>query len=244
MPQDTFVFKQFTIHQDKCAMKVGTDAVLLGSWVDTNQTENILDVGTGTGILALMMAQRSSAFIDAVEMNKESCEQAKQNASFSKWDSRIEIHCVMFQEYAANCQKKYQLIISNPPYFTGSLKAKEDSRTQARHNDNLPFQELIEGVLKLLHKSGKFCLILPCKEAIEVRTIAEKRGLYLSKLLRIKSKEGKENEIRHIMQFEFQPKGFSESTLYIEKNAPGIDAKNYTDSYKELTKDFYLNFKS
>ena len=238
MSQDTFVFKQFTIHQDKCAMKVGTDAVILGSWVKTTDAKEILDIGAGTGVLSLMLAQKCNAHIISIEIDKDSFEQASENVSFSKWAKQIQVIHSSFQDYSNKEVKKFNLIISNPPYFIDSLKAKEDARTNARHNSLLPFEELIKGVVKLLDAKGKFCVILPIKEAGILRDLAEASGLHLSKLLRVRTKEGKENEKRHLMQFEFNPQSFSESTIVIEKE----NRHDYTDEYKELTKDFYLHF--
>ncbi len=238
MSQDTFVFKQFTIQQDKCAMKVGTDAVILGAWVNTKEANQILDIGTGTGILSLMLAQKSTANIDALEIDKASFEQAVENVRFSKWVNQINVIHTSFQDYYKEQEKKYDLIISNPPYFIDSLKAKEDARTNARHNSLLPFEELIKGVVKMLHVKGKFCVILPINEAGILRDLAETNGLHISKLLRVRTKAGKENEKRHLMQFEFKPQTFSENTIVIEKE----NRHDYTDEYKELTSDFYLYF--
>ncbi len=238
MSQDTFVFKQFTIQQDKCAMKVGTDAVILGAWVNTKEANQILDIGTGTAILSLMLAQKSTANIDALEIDKASFEQAVENVQFSKWVNQINVIHTSFQDYYSEQEKKYDLIISNPPYFIDSLKAKEDARTNARHNTLLPFEELIKGVVKMLNTKGKFCVILPINEAGILRDLAETNGLQISKLLRVRTKAGKENEKRHLMQFEFKPQTFSENTIVIEKE----NRHDYTDEYKELTGDFYLHF--
>jgi tRNA1Val (adenine37-N6)-methyltransferase len=238
MSNQAFVFKEFTIHQEKSAMKVGTDAVILGAWVNPADAKKILDVGTGTGVIALMLAQRSKAEIEAIDIDKDSCEQAEDNVRFSKWASRIKVHCTSFQEFVGTIADKFDLIVTNPPYFTASLKNKEESRALARHTDQLPFEDLIDGVKKSLHPSGKFFLILPYKEANTFRDLAEAKGLHLSKLLRIKSRLDKTEDKRHIMRFEFTPKSFSEETIVIEKD----NRHQYTREYMELTKDFYLDF--
>lgn len=238
MPNDTFDFKKFSIKQDKCAMKVGTDAVLLGAWIIPNGSKNILDIGTGTGVISLMLAQKSSANILAVEIDKESTEQAKLNVSQSNYYSQIQVENVSIQELAQKSEKKFDLIVTNPPYFIDSYKSIESNRTIARHSDSLPFEELIDSVKKLLDVKGKFCLILPKNEAAIFRKMAEIKGLYLSKLLRIRTKPDKESEKRHLMQFEFKETEFSESTLVLEEN----ESRNYTQAYKEFTKDYYLNF--
>ena len=238
MPNDTFDFKKFSIKQDKCAMKVGTDAVLLGAWIIPNGSKNILDIGTGTGVISLMLAQKSSANILAVEIDKQSTEQAKLNVSQSNYFSQIQIENVSIQDLAQKSEKKFDLIVTNPPYFIDSYKSIESNRKIARHSDSLPFEELIDSVIKLLDVKGKFCLILPKNEAGIFRKMAEIKGLYLSKLLRIRTKPDKESEKRHLMQFEFKETEFSESTLVLEEN----ESRNYTQAYKEFTKDYYLNF--
>ena len=237
MPNESFAFKKFIIKQDKCAMKVNTDAVLLGAWVTPNGSKNILEIGTGTGVIALMLAQKSSARITAIDIDKESTEQAKLNVSESIFNN-IEVMHLSFQSLTQSTEQKYNLIVTNPPYFIGSLKSNNNTRTNARHTDQLSFEDIITGVKKLLDEKGKFCLILPTKEAAIFREMAQLKGLYLSKLLRIRTRSDKDTEKRHLMQFEFKETEFSESTLVIESDR----AMNYTHEYKELTKDYYLNF--
>lgn len=238
MPNQYFQFKQFTIHHDRCAMKVGTDAVLLGAWANSNNCNKILDIGTGTGIIAIMLAQKSGAIIDAIDMDKNACMQAKENVDNCKWKNRIKIHHLSFQLFHNQIKEKYDLIVSNPPFFDDSMKASEESRQFARHTDLLSFEDLLEGVLKLLSPAGKFCMILPCKEGDFFRNLAEKNKLYLSKLTRVRTKENKPEEKRLLMQFEFNRKTFSENLLIIEKDEP----QSYTEEFKELTKDYYLAF--
>lgn len=238
MPSTSFAFKQFTIKQDKCAMKVGTDAVLLGAWIVPNDSKQILDIGTGTGVIALMLAQKTEAHIDAIDIEEEAFIQAQQNVSESKFSNQIHVSHISFQDYSKTTNKKYNLIVTNPPYFEQSLKSSDEQRSHARHADVLPFEELLDGVLKLLDEKGKFCLILPTLEAVKFRTLAEKKGLNLSKLLRVKSRVDKNTDKRHLMQFEFKPSEFSEQTIAIEQ----LERHQYTDDYKELTKDYYLNF--
>jgi tRNA1Val (adenine37-N6)-methyltransferase len=238
MPGTSFAFKQFIIKQDKCAMKVGTDAVLLGSWIIPNGSKQILDIGTGTGVVALMLAQKTQAHIDAIDIDENAFEQATQNVSESKFSKQVSVMHSSLQEYSKVTDKKYDLIVTNPPYFEQSLKSSDEQRSFARHADVLPFEELIEGVIKLLEVKGKFCLILPTLEAEKFRVLAQKKGFFLSKLLRIKSKVNKDTDKRHLMQFEFTPTEFSEKTIAIELD----ERHQYTDEYKELTKDYYLNF--
>lgn len=238
MPGTSFAFKQFIIKQDKCAMKVGTDAVLLGAWVFPNGSKQILDIGTGTGVVALMLAQKTEAHIDAIDIDKNAFNQASENVSESKFSNQISVIHSSLQQYCKEVNKKYNLIVTNPPYFEQSLKSSDEQRSYARHADVLPFEELIDGVIKLLDPKGKFCLILPTLEAEKFRALAQKRGLFLSKLLRVKSKVNKDTDKRHVMQFEFTPTEFSEKTIAIEQD----ERHQYTDDYKQLTKDYYLNF--
>ena len=238
MANDSFAFKQFTIKQDKCAMKGSTDAVLLGSWVIPNGSKTILDIGTGTGVIALMLAQKSNAKIIAIDIDKESTEQAKSNVADSIFHSKVEVLHSSFQVMSNTTTDKFNLIVTNPPYFVDSLKNIDDTKKYARHNDLLPFEELIQGVKKLLDEKGKFCLILPKNEAVIFREMAKQKGLYLSKLMRVRTKPSIETEKRHLMQFEFRETEFSESTLIIESEKHF----DYTEEYKNLTKDYYLNF--
>jgi tRNA1Val (adenine37-N6)-methyltransferase len=238
MPNDTFEFKQFKIKQDKCAMRVSTDAVLLGAWVIPNGSKSILDIGTGTGVIAQMLAQKSNAEITAIDIDKESTEQARLNVADSVFRDKVRVIHSSFQDLVKEAPQKFNLIVTNPPYFIDSLKNPSDTRATARHTHSLSFSDLIGGVKKLLDEKGKFCLILPTKEAILFREMAEGKGLYLSKLLRIRTRGEKDSEKRHLMQFEFKESEFSESTLVIEADSH----RNYTEEYKELTKDYYIHF--
>lgn len=237
MSSQEFVFKQFKILQDRCAMKVGTDAVLLGSWVSTINAKSILDIGTGTGIIALMLAQKSDAVIDAIDIDKNAFIQAAENITDCKWKERIRIHHISLQNYSTDCNRKYDLIVSNPPYFVDSSKALEESRTNARHTDQLPFSDLLNGVLNLLSAAGSFCVILPTKESQQFREMAEENNLFLTKLTRVITRTDKP-EKRLLMQFEFTKKTIEENSITIEKD----ERHTYTDEYKELTKDYYLAF--
>lgn len=223
--------------QDKCAMKVGTDAVLLGSWVNTANANSILDIGTGTGIIALMLAQRSNAMIDAIDIDINAFIQASENVNHCKWKDHIRVHHSSLQEFVLEQNKKYDLIVTNPPYFVDSSKASEESRTNARHTDQLPYNDLLNGVLKLLSPNGKFYVILPTKESEFFRDMAEENKLFLTKLTRVITRSDKP-EKRLLMRFEFTRKTFSEDSIIIEED----ERHSYTDAYKELTKEYYLAF--
>lgn len=236
MPSENFVFKQFEIKQDKCAMKVGTDAVLLGSWAITNNAKKILDIGTGTGILALMLAQKSHASITAIDIDIDSYKQAKENVEASNWKNNIEVMNISLQEYCIKNELKFDLIITNPPYFTDAFKAKEISRNTARHTDELPFEILINCVCKLLSADGSFYIILPYPEAQTFIGLARANNLFINKSTRVKTKIEKEPK-RLLMKYSFQQITREEDELVIEND----ERHNYTKEYIELTKDYYLD---
>lgn len=238
MANDYFHFKQFTVNQNKCAMKVGTDGVLLGSWTNTGQAKSILDVGTGTGLIALMLAQKSAAHIDAVEIDEPAYAQACENVQSSPWPGRITIYKDSFQRFAGKAKKQYDIVLSNPPYFSKSLNPPDSQRNQARHDISLSFADLIENASLLLKKSGKLNLILPCPLHENLIKEAEKKGLFITRKWWIKPNKQKEPK-RVLLEFSKTNKPLTdEKTLTIEKDK----RHDYTKGYIELTKNFYLNF--
>lgn len=240
MPQNTFAFKQFTIIQDKCAMKVGTDAVLLGAWVKTYGVRKALDIGTGTGVIALMLAQKSGAHIDAIDIDSNAAVEAKDNVNNSPWKERVHVQNISLQDFAKITDEQYDLIVSNPPYFVDSLLSSEANRTAARHTVLLSFEDLIAGVKKMLNKEGKLYVILPVREGEQFIQLAAAHHLHLRRITRVKSTPDK-IEKRWMMQFGFQSKSqISDSVLVMEKD-PQV-RHSYTDEYKELTKEYYLQF--
>lgn len=236
MANNYFQFKEFIIYQDKCAMKVGTDGVLLGAWADCNYATQVLDIGTGTGLIALMLAQRSKANIDAVEIDESAFNQAVGNVKESKWNKRISIYHSSFKDYVKSCQKIYDLIVSNPPYFTNSLHTPDYKRTLARHNTSLPFSELFYGVSKIM-KKGKFCLIIPIDAFSEIKTLASQTNFYLNKLLWIRP-NARKGVKRVLLEFSKSKSETKEETIVIEKDR----RHEYSNDYIYLTKDFYLDF--
>ncbi|MEY4594414.1 MAG: hypothetical protein RIQ47_824 [Bacteroidota bacterium] len=237
MSENTFRFRQFTVHQDKCAMKVGTDAVLLGSWLQPESASRILDIGTGTGLIALMLAQRSSADIDAIDIDNGAYLQAKENFRISPWFNRLYIHQESFQNFASNCEKRYELIASNPPYFHHASKPPEESRSTARHNETLPYIELIDGVKKLLTDDGVFGVILPFKEGMEFMDLAQSHGLFCHRLARVKTVADKP-EKRLLMEFNQHFGLLNEEEIVIQD-----DDHTFSNQYVELTKDYYIQLK-
>jgi tRNA1Val (adenine37-N6)-methyltransferase len=229
-----FQFKQFALLQDKAAMKLGTDSVLLGCFTEVGKAECILDIGTGTGILALMMAQKSNAQIDAVEIDQEAFKQAEQNAKESPWHDRIRIQHSAIQNFSST--NKYDLIISNPPYYRNSknMGIEDEKRALARHDKDLPFEDLCKQVYRLMKDDALFWLVLPHQEGLEFIQIAKQHNLQLHHLINIKPKPEKEIN-RLILAFGKSNKTYIESTITIYQS-DGIA----TDEYVELTKDFYL----
>jgi tRNA1Val (adenine37-N6)-methyltransferase len=238
MSDETFRFKQFTIHQDKCAMKVGTDAVLLGSWVNPAAAYRILDIGTGTGLIALMLAQRSSCNIDAVDIDEKACLQARENFRISPWFLCLHVFHQSFQELARQSNLIYDLIVSNPPYFHHASKPSGESRLNARHNDLLAFQELIDGVKKILHPEGKFYLILPTKEGLEFMNMAQKADLFCTHLVKIRTKPNKP-EKRLIMEFSKSLDTLTEEEIIIQN-----ENNSFTEQYIKLTEEYYIALKN
>jgi tRNA1Val (adenine37-N6)-methyltransferase len=229
-----FTFKQFGVHHDKSSLRVGTDAVLLGAWADISDSHNILEIGTGCGVIALALAQRSEASIIAIEIDQSSSFQAQENFHISPWKERLKsIHCSL-QEYQN--EFSFDLIVSNPPFFDNAFKAPDEKRNNARHTDTLSFEELVHSASNLLTSNGRFCVILPYDQHINFETICLSKGLYLSNILKIRPKSGKEFN-RVLMSFEKKNTVPSSATLIIRN-----EDNSYTSDYKELTKDFYLKF--
>ena len=237
MPNSWFKFKQFTILQEKSAMKVGTDGVLLGAWANAVKSKSILDIGTGTGIIALMLAQRFSANIVAIEIDKNSYIEAEINIENSPWENRIQILHKSLQEYANNNNTKFDCIVSNPPYFINSLKSDSKSKNLARHTDSLSFYELFHFASKLLSASGCFSLIAPFDKKEFITEIALNEKMFCNRQLIVKGKADTKAK-RILMEFGFHQNKLENKTLVIENEL----RHDYTKEYIELTKDFYLNF--
>ncbi|MEO0571342.1 MAG: methyltransferase [Bacteroidota bacterium] len=231
-----FKFKQFTIHQDRCAMKVGTDGVLLGAVVSLKKSPNsILDVGAGTGLVALMLAQRSSAQnIDAIELDESAYEQCVENFEDSPWADRLFCYHASFQEFYEEMDERYDLIVSNPPFHSETVTSGSSSRDNARQNRALPFGLLVRGVHQLLSKEGTFCVVLPLSEEERTLNMAREKGLFPFHILRVRGNTGVPLK-RSIVQFSFLDKRISEEELVIE-----VERHQFTEEYINLTKDFYI----
>jgi tRNA1Val (adenine37-N6)-methyltransferase len=235
MANNYFQFKQFLIEQDNCAMKVGTDSVLLAALTSVNNMKNALDIGTGTGILALMLAQKNAAIqFDAIEIDELAFVQASNNFSKSKFSTQIKPHLIALQQFVAN--KQYDLIITNPPYFISksNYSIADLQRAKARHDNDLTFEELIDCVQKIMSSQGVFKLILPVNEAAIFKKLALQKGLFCSESVFIKPKTSKPSN-RVIMSFINQNVAETETEfiIYNEDNTQ-------TEAYKNLTSEYYL----
>lgn len=235
-----FHFKQFSIQQEHCAMKVSTDACLFGAQTSVENRHRILDIGAGTGLLALMAAQRSGAMIEAVELDTQAAKQAQNNFSNSLWASRLTIHCANIQQFASAGQKQFDLIICNPPFFTSHTGSLDTLRHQARHNNTLSFAELIEVGNALLSPDGYFEVLLPTSEYPGFMGIAEATGFILSHITHIQPKPDKPIH-RGMIRLAKQTNGNSHSTTHTE-SLIGIrdDQGVYSQAFRELLAPYYL----
>ncbi|MFL1894922.1 tRNA1(Val) (adenine(37)-N6)-methyltransferase [Aquimarina sp. 2-A2] len=231
-----FKFKEFTIAQDRCAMKIGTDGVLLGSWIPlTGNETSTLDVGTGTGVIALMLAQRSNAeVVDAIEIDPDAYEQAVENFENSPWGDRLFCYHASFQEFFNEIEESYDVIVSNPPFFTEDFKSDNPQRSVARFEDALPFEHLLYGVSRLLSKQGRFAMILPYTEEESILNLADTYTLFPEKITRVRGTAATPIK-RSMIVFGRSKKTFEEEELTIE-----ISRHQYTPEYIALTKAFYL----
>jgi tRNA1Val (adenine37-N6)-methyltransferase len=236
MANNYFNFKQFSICQDKSAFKVGTDGVLLGACADIEGVRSILDIGTGTGLISLMLAQRCPAEITAIEPDEGSFKQTCENVSRSLWPERIRVVHTTIQNFDPE-EVKFDLIVTNPPYFIDSLKNPDPRKSAARHADSLTPDEILKGVLKFMNEDGSLQLILPYVEGNIFIAEASKYGLYCNSILKIRPLPS--SEIRRlILKFSKIQKKPVESFLTIEHGR----RHEFTQEYINLTKEFYLKF--
>lgn len=233
-----FQFKQFNIEQDRCAMKVGTDGVLLGSWCDTTDVKNVLDIGCGTGLIALMVAQRTKegTKITGIEIDKDAAEQAQENANNSPWNEDVTIEPVKMQDYCPT--KEFDLIVSNPPFFTNALKAPDAKRTAARHNDSLSVEDIVHFAKKHLSPTGRLAVVLPCEEAKRLIFESIACGLYQKRTTWVKTTARKEPK-RVLVEISRQKTDCPiEDTLVLSNG----NNNEKTEQFIDLVKDFYLHY--
>jgi len=236
MGNNFFRFRHFTVHQEKAAFKVGTDGVLLGAVADMPVSGNILDVGTGTGLIALMAAQRCDCRITAIEPDHDSFLQASENVASSRWAKRIDLIESALNDFLSSTDQKFDLIISNPPYFINSLKNQDAAKTLTRHADSLTSSDLLSSSAALLAENGSLEIIMPYTEGTVFIAGASEWGLYCNRIIKVKGTP-KGEVIRLIMKFEKTKRPLYEKFITIET---GI-RHQYTNEYKEVTADFYLD---
>jgi len=214
-------------------MKVGTDAVLLGSWVDVTSAENILDIGTGSGVIALMLAQRTtdSVSIESVEIEKSAADQASENFRNSPWSSRIAVHQLAAQDYFP--PRRFDLIVTNPPYFNKSLQPPDKVRHAVRHTTSLSYEHLLSTVTRLLTSQGRFDVILPYKEGIEFSELALRHGLFCKRRYHFRTRKEKALE-RTLLEFATQAFNVDEGEILLYEND-----LEWSTSYRSLISEFY-----
>lgn len=219
-------------------MKVCTDSCVFGAYAEVRSAKRILDIGTGTGLLALMVAQRSEAMVDAVEINPEAQVQAEQNFAQSPWGERLKLHPMPLQEFAHTCQTRYDVILSNPPFFLDSLKSGNAAKNSAKHTGDLLFEDILAFAQKHLNPTGKLYLLLPPAEANHFAELAKAHGLYLTETLRVYTRTGGKC-IRHIQTYTCSPANTpSVQTLDIRQE----DGTTYTADFQKLLREYYLIF--
>jgi len=234
---DVFRFKQFQIAQNRAVHRVGTDGVLLGAWTNIYKSLQILDVGTGTGLIALMLAQRTDpeVNIEAIEPDAFAFELATHNICESPYKQRVSVFKHSFQNFIS--EKKYDLIVCNPPFFENSLKPPNEQRSRERHSESLPHPVLIGTSNNLLSPSGRLAIILPVTEGNGFIKLAGSSGLNLSRQCAVFSKETKPQE-RWLLEFSVVQKASPEQSKLTLLDSKG----SWTDEYRLLTKNFYLHF--
>ena len=227
-----FVFKQFKVAQTRSAMKVSTDGILLGAWADLATAQRLLDIGTGTGLLALMCKQRKSSMaVSAVEIDANACADAQQNFANSPWP---DIRLMQKAIQQVTSEVKFDVLISNPPYFNASLKGEDLARNTARHTDSLSFSELLSAFKNLSHQNSFFNVILPCPEAQLFIAEAQRQGLHLVRHCLVNTTKAKVPS-RSLMCFAYQAEPCEQTSLTIH-----AEGGQYSDEYIALCKDFYL----
>lgn len=236
-----FTFKQFFIAHDKCEMKVGTDGVLLGAWAPVENVKSILDIGTGSGLIALMLAQRAKQLecLDGVELDKNAAIQAGENAQGTPWSDLIHIYNENIDNYAQQTKKSYDLIVSNPPYFEPAIACRNDVREQARYTKTLTHEALLDNAQQLIAEKGSFCVVLPYSIGEQFIEIAEKKQWAVAQRVNIKDSEDKPY---HRILLAFQRQNSDKIDCKIEELIIRNNEGRYTDKFQSWVTDFYLYY--
>jgi tRNA1Val (adenine37-N6)-methyltransferase len=235
MANSYFSFKQFTIHQGRASFKVGTDGVLLGACADVTGVKRILDIGTGTGLIAIMLAQRCDAEIVAIEPDYESFLQCYENVDLCRWKDRIKVENITLQDYTD--KESFDLIVTNPPYFSDSLRNPDTRKSYGRHNDSLTNEELLRCTSRLMAENGRLQVIMPYAEGNVLITEAYEYGFFCNSILKIRPLPASATR-RMILTLSRNRLKPTEKFLTIESGG----RHEFTDDYKNLTKEFYLKF--
>ena len=235
MSNPYFKFKQFTVFHDKCAMKVGTDGALLGAWTDVSRSGRVLDVGTGSGLIALMLAQRSEADIVAIDVDADAVEQARENVERSPWKGRISVELLDARRMPEEWNGCFDTVVSNPPYFVEDVKSPSGSRNRARHADGLDFGSLLDGVRKVLSDEGAFSVVLPAETAPDFTALAMRRGLCLKRQTWVRTKpEGSPKRV--LLELSVRPVLRTEVDSLVIESRP----REYSPEFRELLRPYYL----
>ena len=235
MPNPYFRFKKFTVRHDRSSMKVGTDGVLLGAWADVTGAARVLDVGTGCGVIALMIAQRTpeTTVVTGIDIDEMSVCQARENAAASPWAGRVDIIAADVRSYSGG---RFDLIVSNPPFHEEDTACPVAARHAARHTDSLSYQELTHAASRLLADDGLLSVVLPADARSRFVAAAINAGLYLTRLTAVHTKPGIPPK-RVLMSFSRRQSETREDSLFIE-----AEDGTFSPDYVSLTKDFYLRF--
>lgn len=232
-----FKFKQFSIQQECSAMKVGTDGVLLGAWAQTQGAKRVLDIGSGTGVIAIMLAQRNTeAQVIGVEIDEEASREAAANMNATPFSNRLKIISGPIQDFAWNYKYNFDLIVSNPPFYSGGTLSFAADRNDVRHTTKLSHGDLIQSVNRLLAPRGSFSIVLPHLEGLRFIEFAQRARLHPQRITEVIPRAEKSVN-RLLVTFGRERVSYTTDQLIIR-----AEGENFTEAYKALTKDFYLNF--
>ena len=232
-----FRCKQFIVEDDFSTMRIGTDAMLLGAWAQPGNAKRILEIGTGCGLISLMLAQRSNAKIDAIDIDESSINQARTNFQNSLWTKNLHAYAVALQDFLLGEKVKYDIIITNPPFFIDSLLSADSRKNRARHNTDISRQELLSGIQRLLESDGSFYVILPVKESDTFTLLAREKGLYVRGQMNVRPISGK--PINRVLSCF----GFQSCDFLIEELCIRNEDHSFTEDYMVLTEPYYFSLR-